>query len=67
ALAIQAAVSSALVYFKSPGWVGFVDALPHTASNKLARGEVKKLARALLEEGALHDLRNNKRGSRKAS
>ncbi len=67
ALAIQAAVSSALVYFKSPGWVGFVDALPHTASNKLARGEVKKLARALLEDGALHDLRNNKRGSRKAS
>ncbi|MEM7568944.1 MAG: AMP-binding protein [Pseudomonadota bacterium] len=67
AKAIQTAVSEALVYFKSPGWVGFVDALPHTASNKLARGEVKKLARALLEEGKLYDLRDGKRGSRKAS
>ncbi|MEO0412203.1 MAG: AMP-binding protein [Pseudomonadota bacterium] len=67
AKSIQTAVSDALVYFKSPGWVGFVNALPHTASNKLARGEVKKLARAMLEDGRLFDLRDGKRKSRKAS
>jgi acyl-CoA synthetase (AMP-forming)/AMP-acid ligase II len=36
-----------LAYFKVPGWVAFVDALPLTASNKIQRGELKALARDL--------------------
>ena len=36
-----------LAYFKAPGWVAFVDALPLTASNKIQRGELKALAQAL--------------------
>jgi acyl-coenzyme A synthetase/AMP-(fatty) acid ligase len=66
ALTIQNAVTQALVYFKAPGYVGFVDDLPQTASNKLARGQVKVLARELLENGQLFDLRQHKRGSRRA-
>lgn len=65
ALQIQSAVRDALVYFKAPGYVGFVDDLPQTASNKLARGQVKVLARDLLERGVLFDLRAHKRGTRK--
>jgi acyl-CoA synthetase (AMP-forming)/AMP-acid ligase II len=36
-----------LSYFKAPGWVAFVHALPLTASQKIARGELKALARDL--------------------
>jgi acyl-coenzyme A synthetase/AMP-(fatty) acid ligase len=36
-----------LSYFKVPGWVAFVEALPLTASQKVARGELKELARRL--------------------
>lgn len=64
ALAIQKAVADALIYYKAPGYVGFVENLPHTASNKLARGQVKVLAKEMQESGALIDLRENKRGSR---
>lgn len=66
ALAIQSAVSDALIYYKAPGYVGFVEDLPHTASNKLARGQVKVLAKQMQEDGTLIDLRHNKRGSRRA-
>jgi len=53
-----------LSYFKAPGWIAFVDALPLTASRKIARGEMKALAARLLAEGACHDLRARKRRSR---
>jgi acyl-coenzyme A synthetase/AMP-(fatty) acid ligase len=36
-----------LSYFKAPGYVAFVDALPLTPSQKVARGELKTLARSL--------------------
>ena len=36
-----------LAYYKAPGWVAFVEALPLTASNKIQRGELKALAQAL--------------------
>lgn len=36
-----------LAYFKAPGYVVFVDALPLTASQKISRGELKMLAPAL--------------------
>jgi len=53
-----------LSYFKTPGWIAFVDALPLTASRKIARGELKALAAHLLAEGACHDLRPRKRRPR---
>ncbi len=43
---VQAALTD-LSYFKVPGWVAFVDALPLTATNKIQRGELKAQAAAL--------------------
>ena len=39
---------SQLAYYKAPGHVAFVDALPLTATNKIQRGEIKTLAPSLL-------------------
>lgn len=50
-----------LQYFKVPGYVAFVDALPTTESQKLRRGDIRKLGRDLLERGLVHDLRALKR------
>jgi acyl-coenzyme A synthetase/AMP-(fatty) acid ligase len=36
-----------LAYFKAPGWVAFVDALPLTPTQKIQRGELKALAATL--------------------
>ncbi|HSC62390.1 MAG TPA: AMP-binding protein [Caldimonas sp.] len=36
-----------LAYFKAPGYVAFVDALPLTVSQKIQRGELRELARTL--------------------
>ncbi|TCT02133.1 AMP-binding protein [Paralcaligenes ureilyticus] len=36
-----------LAYYKVPGYVAFVEALPLTATNKIQRGELKKLALTL--------------------
>jgi acyl-CoA synthetase (AMP-forming)/AMP-acid ligase II len=36
-----------LAYFKAPGWVAFVDALPLTPTQKVQRGELKALAARL--------------------
>jgi acyl-coenzyme A synthetase/AMP-(fatty) acid ligase len=41
-----------LAYFKAPGYLSFIDALPMTASEKVKRGEAKAIARALVAEGA---------------
>jgi acyl-coenzyme A synthetase/AMP-(fatty) acid ligase len=50
-----------LSYFKVPGWVVFVDALPLTASQKVARGELKILAGNLLKSPGCVDTRELKR------
>jgi acyl-coenzyme A synthetase/AMP-(fatty) acid ligase len=50
-----------LSYFKVPGWVAFVDALPLTSSQKVARSELKALAQRLLTEGRVIDTRGMKR------
>ena len=47
AAAIVSAASGELSYFKVPGWVAFVDALPLTATNKVQRGELKARAAGL--------------------
>jgi acyl-CoA synthetase (AMP-forming)/AMP-acid ligase II len=50
-----------LSYFKVPGWIVFVDALPLTASQKVARGELKAMAQRLLATEACIDTRGLKR------
>lgn len=56
-----------LSYFKAPGYVAFVDELPLTASQKVARGEVKKLAREAVEGEDCFDLRAMKSKSRRSA
>jgi len=36
-----------LAYYKTPGYVAFVDALPLTPSQKIQRGALRELARTL--------------------
>lgn len=50
-----------LAYFKAPGYVAFVDALPLTATNKVQRGELKTWARELLGSPNCIDTRHLKR------
>jgi acyl-CoA synthetase (AMP-forming)/AMP-acid ligase II len=45
AVALVAHVMHELAYFKAPGWIAFVESLPLTASQKVARGELAPLAR----------------------
>lgn len=50
-----------LVYFKAPGYIAFVDAIPMTASEKVQRGAAKEIARARLEAGSCADFRSLKK------
>lgn len=50
-----------LSYFKVPGWVAFVEALPLTASQKVARGELKAMAKRLVTQPGCVDTRGLKR------
>ena len=50
-----------LAYFKAPGYVAFVDALPLTATNKVQRGELKAWASELPGTAACIDTRHLKR------
>jgi acyl-CoA synthetase (AMP-forming)/AMP-acid ligase II len=50
-----------LAYFKAPGYVAFVDALPLTVSQKIQRGELRGLARALPGQPGCHDTRGLKK------
>jgi acyl-coenzyme A synthetase/AMP-(fatty) acid ligase len=50
-----------LTYFKTPGYIAFVDKLPLTASQKVSRGEVKKMAAARVADNACTDLRSLKK------
>jgi len=46
-----------LVYYKTPGYISFLKALPLTASQKLKRGEMKGLCAKLIDGGEAYDLR----------
>ncbi len=46
-----------LAYYKAPGYVVFVDALPLTATQKISRGELKTLARDLPQSPRAVDTR----------
>lgn len=63
ALATQIARSclDSLQYFKIPGYLVFVKALPTTSSQKLQRGEIRKLGREIVAQGRAFDLRALKR------
>jgi hypothetical protein len=50
-----------LAYFKAPGYVAFVDALPLTASQKVQRGELRELAKRLPGTAECFDMRMLKR------
>ncbi|NKB36918.1 MAG: AMP-binding protein [Gammaproteobacteria bacterium] len=53
--------SEKLVYYKVPAYFLFVPELPMTASQKIQRGEIKKLAAACIEKGDCIDFRDRKR------
>jgi len=53
-----------LSYFKAPAYLSFIDSLPLTASQKVSRAEVKKLARDQLASGQVYDLRARKKRPR---
>src|SRR5690606_26157392 len=50
-----------LAYYKAPGYVAFVEALPLTASQKIQRGELRELARTLPGTAGCIDTRSLKR------
>jgi acyl-CoA synthetase (AMP-forming)/AMP-acid ligase II len=50
-----------LAYYKAPGYVAFVDALPLTTSQKVQRGELKVLAGASIDQPHCVDTRELKR------
>lgn len=50
-----------LAYYKAPGFIAFVEALPLTATQKLQRGVLKTLAAELLDDPATQDLRGMKK------
>jgi acyl-CoA synthetase (AMP-forming)/AMP-acid ligase II len=61
---IVARCAERLAYFKAPGWVAFVDALPVTATQKLQRGETRALAARLVGDATAIDLRELKSRAR---
>ncbi|NYT37311.1 ATP-dependent acyl-CoA ligase [Allopusillimonas soli] len=50
-----------LAYYKVPGYVAFIDALPLTATNKIQRGELKTLAPTLPGSALCSDTRDMKK------
>jgi acyl-CoA synthetase (AMP-forming)/AMP-acid ligase II len=52
-------------YYKAPGWIAFVDALPLTATQKLQRGELRALIESV--RTAAFDLRSLKKRTKEAA
>ena len=50
-----------LAYYKAPGYVAFLDELPLTASQKIQRGELKRLAQSLPAQSCCLDTRYMKK------
>lgn len=55
---------SLLAYFKLPGYIAFVEALPLTGSQKIQRGEIRRLAEQYLTEVKAFDMTPLKKRSR---
>ncbi|MWV26871.1 AMP-binding protein [Aurantiacibacter rhizosphaerae] len=52
-----------MAYYKVPGWIGFVEELPRTPTEKILRAALKDMAVKYLEAGQLHDTRALKKRS----
>lgn len=50
-----------LAYYKAPGYIAFVDALPLTSTQKIQRRELKELAERLVQDPATVDTRMMKK------
>ena len=50
-----------MAYYKVPGYIAFVEALPLTATQKIQRGDLKRWASELLEDPATIKLTHLKR------
>jgi acyl-coenzyme A synthetase/AMP-(fatty) acid ligase len=50
-----------MAYYKVPGYIAFVDALPLTPTQKIQRATLKMLANDLLASGRAHDLTHVKK------
>jgi len=50
-----------LAYYKAPGYVAFVDALPLTPSQKIQRGQLREMAQSLPGQGHCIDTRAMKK------
>ena len=50
-----------LAYYKAPGYIAFVEALPVTATQKIQRAALKSLAATLLDDPATADTRQMKK------
>jgi acyl-coenzyme A synthetase/AMP-(fatty) acid ligase len=61
ALRLQAHCQQLLAYYKVPGYIGFREELPQTASQKLARARIKALGAAAIESAEAFDLRHLKK------
>jgi acyl-CoA synthetase (AMP-forming)/AMP-acid ligase II len=61
AAAIHERCGQLLAYYKTPGYIAFVNQLPLTPAAKLQRGLLKALCAELLAEGKAVDLRGRKR------
>jgi acyl-coenzyme A synthetase/AMP-(fatty) acid ligase len=53
-----------LTYFKVPGYIAFVAALPLTASQKVSRGEIRQMAQDSIRNKGCADLREFKKRPR---
>jgi acyl-CoA synthetase (AMP-forming)/AMP-acid ligase II len=58
---LQRHCQQALAYYKAPGYVGFCEGLPQTASQKLARAAIKARGKSAVESRQAFDLRDLKR------
>ncbi len=61
AAAIVGHALAQLAYFKAPGYVAFMDALPLTPSQKIQRAQLRDLARALPGQACCVDTRSMKK------
>lgn len=50
-----------MAYYKVPGWIGFVDRLPRTPTEKILRAALKDVVAENMAAGALHDTRHFKK------
>jgi len=54
-------VTLRVAYYKVPGYIAFVDALPLTSTQKIQRGKLKTLVARLLTDPATVDTRSMKK------